>query len=147
MFLGVVFAAFVATTSSIAQQEERPRVPNDSVLVSVKGCLKGRVLRAADVRQVDTITGISVRNRSFRVAGKKDIMSEVKKDNGQWVEVTGLIKKSALIEPGIKFKGGRVAVGGGTMGSGSPNSMPSPADNVVVLDITTIRTLGDSCGG
>ena len=151
MFLRVVFAAFVAAAPLVAQQEDRPKVPKDSVFVSVTGCLKGRVLRAADVREPDvrepdTISGLNIRNHSFRLAGKKDVMNAVKKDDGHRVEVTGLIKKSALIEPGIKFRGGRVVVGRGTMGSGSPSAIPDPADNVVVLDVSTIRAVGGSCG-
>ena len=66
--IGVVLAAAPLT----AQQEEKPKVPKNSVLVDVTGCLKGRVLRAEDVRQPDTTTGLVIRNRAFRLAGKKD---------------------------------------------------------------------------
>jgi hypothetical protein len=128
------------------QQEERPKVPKDSVLVTVTGCLKGRVIRASDVKQPDTTTGIVIRNHSFRLAGKKDVMQTVKAQDGNRVEVTGLIRKSSLIEPGIKFKGGRVMIGGGTSG-GATSSMPDPAENVVVLDAETVQAVGGSCGG
>lgn len=127
-----------------AQQEERPKVPKDSYLVTVTGCLKGRVLKAADVRQEDTTSGPVIRNHAFRVAGKKDVMKLVKDNNEQRVEVTGLIRKSALMEPGVKFKGGRVVVGGGTMASGTSN-LPNPADNVLVLDAWSLQALGGSC--
>jgi hypothetical protein len=128
------------------QQEERPKVPKDSLLVTVTGCLKGRVIRASDVKQPDTTSGIVIRNHSFRLAGKKDVMKAVKEEDGHRVEITGLIKKSALIEPGIKFKGGRVIIGGGTSG-GATSSMPDPAENVVVLDAETVQAIGGSCGG
>ena len=59
--------------------------------------------------------------------------------------MTGLIRKSALMEPGVKFKGGRVVVGGGTMASGSSN-LPSPGDNVLVIDAWSVQSLGGSCG-
>ena len=61
-----------------------------------------------------------------------------------FVEISGLIKKSALIESGMKFKGGRVVIGGGSPTSTS--SMPDPAENVVVLDAATVQSLGGSCG-
>jgi hypothetical protein len=146
MVTRLALACLLAVTPLVAQQEERPKVPKDSVLVVVTGCLKGRVLRAADVRQPDTTSGVNVRNHSFRLAGKKDVMKAVKDDDGQRVEVTGLIKKSALIEPGMKFKGGRIMVGGGTSG-GAGGSLPDPAENVVVLDATVVLALGGSCGG
>lgn len=129
-----------------ARQEERPKVPKDSLLVTITGCLKGRVLKASDVRQEDTTSGPVVRGHVFRLAGKKDVMKIVKEDDGRRVEVTGLIRKSALMEPGIKFRGGRVVVGGGTMASGSGN-LPDPAENVLVLDAWSVQSLGGSCGG
>lgn len=146
MVTRLALAGLLAVTPLVAQQEERPKVPKDSVLVVVTGCLKGRVLRAADVRQPDTTSGVNVRNHSFRLAGKKDVMKAVKDDDGQRVEVTGLIKKSALIEPGMKFKGGRIMIGGGTSG-GAGGALPDPAENVVVLDATVVLALGGSCGG
>jgi hypothetical protein len=145
MVLKIALALVLAAAPASAQQEEHPKVPKDSIYVTVTGCLKGRVLRAADVRQDDTTSGVVVRNHSFRLAGKKDVMKMVKEDDGQRVEVTGLIRKSALMEPGVKFKGGRVVVGGGTMASGT-NNLPNPADNALVLDTWTVQALGGSCG-
>jgi hypothetical protein len=69
----------------------------------ITGCIKGRVIRAADVRQVDTTAG-----------------------------------------PTIRFKGGRIVVGGGTS-VGSTSSIPSPAENVLVLDALAVQGLGGSC--
>jgi hypothetical protein len=147
MIVRVALACLLAATPFAlpgGQQEERPKVPKDSLLVTVTGCLKGRVVRAEDVRQPDTTSGMTVRNHSFRVAGKKDVMSAVKENNGQRVEISGLIKKSSLIEPGVRFKGGRVVIGGGSPG-GSTSTLPDPADNVVVLDAVTVQALGGSC--
>jgi len=56
------------------QEQEKPKVPKDSLLVNVTGCLKGRVVRAEDVRQPDTTSGMTITNRSFRLAGKKDVV-------------------------------------------------------------------------
>jgi hypothetical protein len=135
---------FAAAPIAAQQQEDRPKVPKDSYLVTVTGCIKGRVLKAADARHVDTTSGPVIRGTAFRLAGKKDVMKLVKEADGDRVEVTGLIRKSALMEPGVKFKGGRVVVGGGTMASGSGN-LPSPGDNVLVLDAWSVQELGGSC--
>ena len=93
-------------------QQERPKVPKDSIMLVVTGCLKGRVLAVSDVRQEDTQSGPIVKAKSFRVAGKKDLMKEVKEHDGHLVDVTGIVKKSSLIEPGIKV-GKSVTIGGG----------------------------------
>ena len=145
MLSRIALAVVLAAAPLAAQQEERPKVPKDSILVTVTGCLKGRVIKASDVRKEDTTSGPVIRNTAFRLAGKKDVMKIVKDEDGRRVEVIGLIRKSALMEPGVKFKGGRVVVGGGTMASGTSN-LPNPADNVLVLDAWSVQALGGSCG-
>jgi hypothetical protein len=144
MVVRTALAFLVAASPLVLQQEERPNAPKDSLLVTVTGCLKGRVLKASDVRQEDTTSGPIVRGHSFRISGKKEVMKLVKEDDGQRVEISGLIRKSALMEPGVKFKGGRVVVGGGTMASGT-NSLPDPSENVLVLDAWSVQALGGSC--
>jgi len=146
----VLAAVPLAARQQDPQQEEKlPKVPKDSILATIEGCLKGRVIRAYDVRQPDTTTGISIVSKSFRVEGKKEVINDVKKNDGMHVEIMGIIKKSALIEPGVKFKGGRVMVGGGTgtAGSSGMGGAPDPAENVIVVDAVTITPFGDSCAG
>jgi len=147
MLARLLCAALLASTPLLAQQpqeEGKPKIPKDSLLATITGCLKGHVIRAEDVKQADTTSGVEIRARSFRVAGKKEVMAVVKEDDGYRVEMTGVIKKSALIEPGVKFKGGRVIVGGGS--SGGTGALPSPAENVVVIDALTVERVGGSCG-
>jgi hypothetical protein len=143
MLARVALACVLAAVPLIAQQEEKPKVPKDSVMAVITGCLKGRVIRAEDVRQTDTTSGVTIRSHSFRVEGKKDVIGLVKEHDGDRVEMTGLIKKSALIEPGVRFKGGRIVVGGGT--SGGTNTLPSPAENVTVIDALTVTAVGGTC--
>jgi hypothetical protein len=145
MVVKLALTCLLAAAPLYALQEEKPKVPKDSLLVTVVGCLKGRVLKAADVRREDTASGPDIRNSAFRLTGKKDVMNSVKENDARRVEVIGLIRKSSLMEPGVKFKGGRVVIGGGTMASGT-NNMPDPADNVLVLDAWSVQALGGSCG-
>ncbi len=140
----LVLAAAPLAAYQAQENQEKPKVPKDSLLATIEGCLKGRVIRAYDVRQPDTTTGIEIRNKSFSVEGKKDVIADVKKNDGQHVEITGIIKKSALIEPGVKFKGGRVMVGGGTSAVGMSGA-PDPAENVVVIDALTLTAFGNTC--
>lgn len=146
MVVKIALACLVAAAPLLQQSQEgeRPKVPKDSLLVVITGCVKGRVIRAEDVRQTDTTSGVTIRNTTFRLAGKKDVMNVIKEQDGRRSEVTGLIKKSALMESGMKFKGGRVVIGGGTS-AGATSSMPSPGDNVVVLDAVSVQNLGTSC--
>lgn len=139
--------AFVVAAAPLRPQapQEHPKVPKDSVFVVVTGCLKGRIIRATDVRQDDTTAGPVVRGKSFRLAGKKDAMKAVKDSDGYVVQVTGLIKKSALIEPGMKIFGGRVAIGGASNGTAPSSAIPDPVENVLVMDVMNVQAVGGTC--
>ncbi len=146
MFVRVVFACLLAAAPLALQDhaQEKPKpVPKDSVRVVITGCVKGRVIRAADARQTDTESGLTIRAKTFRLEGKKDVMSAVKDVDGDRAEVTGLIKKSALIEPGMSVLGGRVRIGAGS--TGGTSSLPDPAQDVVVLDVEGVQALGGTC--
>ena len=145
----MTLALIAALSLSTAQDkpEERPRVPKDSVELVVTGCLKGRVLAVSDVRQVDTQSGPIVRARSFRLAGKKDIMKDVKDHDGHLVDVTGLVRKSALMEPGVKVGKGIVIGGGQPVAGSGGRPVPTPSEIVPVLDVASVRQRASSCSG
>jgi hypothetical protein len=138
----VVVVLFVALAHASAASQEKPRVPDDSVEVAVIGCLKGRVLRTVTPREVDVERGPDVGERTFRLAGSRDVMDEVKKRNRQLVEVIGLVKRSALDDKGVTA--GRVTVSGGSPSAGS-GRIPTGVENVPVMDVTSVRLRATSC--
>jgi len=143
-----MIAALLLTMIGLATPQEgtqEPRkVPKDSIELVITGCLKGRLLAVSDVRQTDTQAGPVVQARSFRLAGKGDVMDQVKQENRHLVEVTGLIKRSALYEPGMKVGKGIVINGGQPVAGGGRS--PVPSEFVPVLDVSTIRGRATSCG-
>ena len=80
----------------------------------------------SDVRRPDTESGPPVRAKSFRLSAKGDLMDDIKEQDHHLVQVTGVVRKSALIEPGVKI-GNRVTVGGGSPVAGSAGSRPASA--------------------
>ena len=134
----------LALTTAPVEPQEKPKVPEDSVELTVVGCLKGRVLSTVLQREADVQRGPNVGERTFRLNGKKDVMDEVKKRNRQLVEVVGLVKRSSLDDKGIKS--GRVAISGGSPVSGSGH-IPTGVDNVAVMDVTSVRLRETSCRG
>lgn len=124
------------------EPQEKPRVPEDSVEVTVLGCLKGRVLRTVERRDVDVERGPHVGERTFRLAGPREVMDEVKKRNRQLVEVIGIVKRSALDDKGVTS--GRVTVSGGSPVAGS-GKIPTGVENVPVMDVTSVRLRDTSC--
>jgi len=123
-------------------RQEKPRVPKDSIELTVIGCLKGRVLKTLDQRQTDIERGPYVGERTFRVAGKKDVMKAVTEHDGHLVEVVGIVRRADLDDKGVK-------VGGVTISGGPPvaGRRPDPAGNVAVMDVESVRLRASSCTG
>jgi hypothetical protein len=135
----------LGATARQESPQEHPRVPKDSIELVIPGCLKGRILAVSDVRQTDVQSGPIVRHRSFRLAGKREVMDVVKREDRHLVEVTGLVKRTALIEPGIRV-GKNVVLGGGPPVAGS-GTRPAPSEFVPVLDANSVRLRSTSCTG
>lgn len=138
-------AALLVALALLLPQEapqEKPKVPKDSVELTVIGCLKGRVLKTVENRQTDVESGPYVGVRSFHLASKKKVTDDIKRLQNNLVEVTGLVKRSSLDDKGVSS--GRVAIGGGSPVAGT-RSIPSPADNVTVMDVSSVRLRSSSC--
>jgi hypothetical protein len=138
-----ILAVVLAVAASAVQEpQDRPKVPADSVELTVIGCLEGRVLSTIERREVDVQRGPNVGARVFRVNGRREVMNEVKKRNRQLVEVVGLVKRSALDDTGVKA--GRIAISGGSPVAGS-NRLPTGAENVAVMDVTSVTLRAQTC--
>jgi hypothetical protein len=133
----------LALGSMTAQQpQETPRVPKDSIELTVIGCLQGRILSTIERRGTDVESSPYVGERTFRLAGKKDVINEVKKRQHQLVEVVGLVKRSALDDKGVKS--GRVSISGGSPVAGM-GGLPTGVDQVPVMEVSSIRMRSTSC--
>lgn len=136
-------ALFAAATLAGAQER---KIPKDSVELAVQGCLKGRVLAVVqpDERH-GPVRGPDVTGRSFRLSGKKPVIDEVKKHDGDLVEVVGLVRTADLAsyQPGMRMGRTRVVIAApGTM---DPNRPPSPGPGLPVMDASSVRFLSEGC--
>ncbi|MGD9902376.1 MAG: hypothetical protein AB7U83_02815 [Vicinamibacterales bacterium] len=128
-------------------QEQEKRIPSDSVEVASRGCIKGRVFTATERSAEDegTRLGPDISGRHFRLAGPREAMDQVKKYNGQWVEMLGIVKKADLndYQLGRKVGGGRVVIG---MPRSDPTRGSIPqVPTTPVMDVTAVRFLGERC--
>ena len=130
----------------VAAQE---KTPSDSTEVVATGCIKGRVFTAMDnpEEQGAVMRGRSVRGRSFRISAKRDVMDEVKRHDGHFVEVTGLVRTSDLDGrgPGMRIGGTNVTIGVTPMDPTRPAGTQQALSNVVVMDVTAVRFVAESC--
>ncbi len=125
------------------EKQDRPRVPEDSVELTVVGCLKGRAFTTVPQQEADVQRGPNVGRRTFRLAGKKDVMDEVKKLDRRLVEIVGIVKRSSLDDKGVKVGG--VAISGGSPVSPSGSGIPTAVDNTAVMDVSSVRQRAASC--
>jgi len=131
---------------SIGRAQERP-VPSDSARVSIPGCAEGRVFTVTFPPQHEPSRSDIAAGRHFRLSGDKEALNDIKKHEGQLIEVTGLVRKNALTGPGgIPVAGGRVRIGAGV--PQAPTADPShglTGYDQAVLDVEGWRQLGENC--
>lgn len=122
-------------------QAERDK---SSIELVVRGCLKGRELTAEEISGHDELA--QEVGMLFRLSAKGDVNEEIKRQNGHLVEVTGLVKKTALTTPGFKIGGGRIVIGGGPT-SRDPTRDPArnPSRRIVPMDASAVRMIRESC--
>jgi hypothetical protein len=147
----ILLIALALTVSSVFAQEaaaqETRKVPSDSVEVEARGCIKGRVFTGTGQPDEErTSKGPDVTGKSFRVTGPKEVIDLVKKYNGQYVEILGIVRKAALDDQGIGMRvgGARVVIGAP---GGDPTRMnaPAAAPSVAAMDVVAVRLLADRC--
>ena len=123
-------------------QAERDK---NSIELVVRGCLKGRELTAEEISGSDELE--QELGMIFRLSAKGDVGTEIKRQNGHFVEVTGLVKKTALTTPGFKIGGGRIVIGSGGPMSTDPTRNPArnPSRRIVPMDATLIEMVTETC--
>jgi hypothetical protein len=130
-------------------QEPKP-IPKGSVEVITTGCIKGKAFQSMGPREAAGVQrGPDVRGRTFRLNGPKDVMKEVKTNDGHFVEVVGIVR-TADLQPAT---GGMIGNTRVTLGNpnrtaptgSSPVGAPSPASNTVIMDVSSVHSLADSC--
>ena len=134
----VVLAAVLG--AGVSAQQEKP-VPKDSVRISIPGCAKGVMFTVTESPEHESRTSLAP-GRRFRLAGKKELLKEIREREGTMIEVTGLILKGQIDQSGVAI-GDKVRVSpgpapGSAMG-GNPNYSQS------ILDVEGWRQLAGEC--
>jgi hypothetical protein len=124
------------------QAQERP-IPKDSARISIPGCATGTRFIVGRAASHEPVRSDIPPGRRFRLNGKKDLINEIKRQQGSMIEVTGLVRQSDLREPG------GVNVGGVRIGGGPPQAGAGGRGNIgtldAVLDVESWRPLAESC--
>ena len=79
----------------------------------------------------------------IRLEGEKKVLSDVKAHEGSMVELTGLMKRSDMAQPGIGLAGGKVRITPVMPNGRGVGRDPGPSPPV--LDVESYRLLNASC--
>ena len=139
------FVLFFFLTALPTQTQETRPVPADSVEIGARGCLKGRVFTATPRPEGEgTILGPDVTGRNFRVSGTRPVLDQVRKYEGNLIEVIGLVKKSDLARSG-PGSGSRVTMTAPRTDPTQMSAGTTPTGGLPVMDLTSVRYLSDVC--
>jgi hypothetical protein len=143
MIIAAPILVLAMLSGDVPLLQEPAKVPKDSVQLIVTGCLKGRVLTAVKAPEVEE-GELDVPVHRFQISGKKPLLKQVRRHNLEEVEVTGLVRKLDLKEPGLRVPGGRIVIGPGQ--ASDPHRLPTrPADRVILIEALEFRPLGREC--
>ena len=135
--------ASVVAFAAVPLTAQRTPDKNEVELV-VRGCLKGRELSGEEISghaELEKEAGVV-----FRLSAKGDLNTEMRQHNGRLVEITGLVKKTALATPGMKLGGGRIVIGGGpTATDPTRNPARNPQNRMIPMDVSAIQMVAETC--
>jgi hypothetical protein len=78
----------------------------------------------------------------IRLEGPRKLLGEIKANEKSMIEITGLMKQSDTVRPGVGLAGGRIRIAPAMpMGRGGVDPGPQPP----ILDIESWRLLNASC--
>lgn len=132
-----------ASLSWVSAQQERP-VPKDSMRLSIAGCARGRVF-TVDRNPEHELSSTTVLEygMKLRLNGDKKLLDQIKANEKSMVEITGLMKQSETVQPGVGVAGGRVRIAPVMPSGRGPAYDPGPQPPVV--DVESWRLLNASC--
>ena len=140
LIAAVSIAAFL---SPLSAQEPKP-VPKDSERFSISGCARGRLFIVGRDPNHETRGYELEEGMRLRLEGNKKVLNEIKAHEGSMVEITGLMKKSEVVQPGVGVAGGRIRIAP-VMPSPNGSSPMNAGPPTPVLDVESYQLLNTAC--
>jgi len=112
--------------------------------LSISGCANGRVFTVGRDPEHESSFVIALGTK-VRLEGDKKVLAEVKKHEGSMVEVTGLMKQSDVVQPGVGLAGGKVRITPVMPNTNGRSPAVDPGPQPPILDVESYRLLNASC--
>ena len=139
----VLAIALIAASLSLSSAQERP-VPKDSTRLSISGCANGRVFTVGRDPEHES-SFVMALGTKVRLEGDKKVLAEIKNHEGSMVEVTGLMKQSDVVQPGVGLAGGKVRITPVMPNNNGRSPGVDPGPQAPILDAESYRLLNASC--
>jgi len=136
-----VMAVVVMAGWAAGLAQEKP-VPKDSMRITIPGCAKGVAFTVMESPEHESRSSVPP-GRRFRLSGKKALLNDLKRAEGQMIEVTGLIRRGQMDQSGVSLGGG-VSIGPGPSAMGGMAGRDANYTQVV-LDVEGWRPLPADC--
>jgi len=131
----------IACAAAVLAQEKP--VPKDSERIFIPGCAHNRVFTVGPRREDQPGRSDIAPGMRMLMNGPKKLLNDIKAHESNEIELTGLIRKSDMQQPGVKI-GSHVRIGPGPSPTGS-NPGRDYNSNQVMIDVEGWRTLTGSC--
>jgi hypothetical protein len=134
--------AIVLACAAAAVAQEKP-VPKDSERIFIPGCAHNRVFTVGPRREDQPGRSDIAPGTRMLMNGAKKLLSDIKSHQSDEMELTGLIRKSDMQQPGVKI-GSHVRIGPGPSPTGS-NPGRDYYSNQIMIDVEGWRPLTGTC--
>ncbi|MBM3809966.1 MAG: hypothetical protein FJW22_17500 [Acidimicrobiia bacterium] len=138
----VIALMLIGASSSPLSTQERP-VPKDSARLSISGCARGRVFTVRRDPEHESRGVLLEEGMKIRLEGDKKMLDEIKAHESSVIEITGLMNRSEMTQPGIGLAGGRVRITPVMPAGRAAGRDPGPPP--AIIDVESYRLLNASC--
>ncbi len=111
--------------------------------MSISGCARGRVFTVDRDPTNEASREQLEYGMKLRLQGDKKLLDQIKANEKSMIEITGLMKQSEMVQPGVGLAGGRVRIAPAMPAGRGPAYDPGPQPPV--LDVESWRLLNASC--
>jgi hypothetical protein len=133
---------FAVSLGVAALAQEKP-VPKDSERIFIPGCARNRMFTVGPRREDQPGRSDIAPGTRLLMNGPKQLLNQIKSNESNEIELTGLIRKSDLTQPGVKI-GDHIRIGPGPSPTGA-NPGRDYQSNQIMIDVEGWRVLTGSC--
>lgn len=111
--------------------------------MSISGCARGRVFTVDRNPEHEEGRAVIEYGTKLRLQGDKKVLDQIKANEKSLIEITGLMKQSEVVQPGVGIAGGKIRIAPAMPAGRGPAYDPGPQPPVI--DVESWRLLNMSC--